>query len=227
MTAVFDRPLPPTGYARGQTAVTKEQRPGPDSGSVPSPEAFAGAYQRVLRRVEATPSGCLIWQCACNSAGTAVVSVSRKFMASSRVVWFAKYGEMPVGKLERLCGDGRCVNAEHLRPFVPFSDEDKFWVRADRQGPIHPHDPSKGRCWDWRGGRYPTGYGHVSSASAGGYAHRLSFMLANKRSIAPGMYVLHSCDRRSCVNPAHLSEGTASTNAIEREERFYGRKKDQ
>ena len=223
--SALDSALAHAGYDRGQTAVRNEKRPGPEFESVPSSGAFLAAYNRVMRRVEATPTGCLIWQGAVNSSGSAVVSVGRKVSVVSRVVWFAKYGEMPESNLERSCGNTRCVNAEHLRPIIPFSDEEKFWTAVDTQGPMHPHDPSLGRCWDWTGARYPTGYGNVTASSAGNYAHRLSFMLANKRSIAPGMFILHSCDRRSCVNPAHLREGTNQENVDDREERFYGRKK--
>lgn len=31
----------------------------------------------------------------------------------------------------------------------------------------------------------------------------------------PGLFVLHSCDNKRCVNPAHLSLGTCSQNAKE------------
>lgn len=39
-------------------------------------------------------------------------------------------------------------------------------------------------------------------------AHRLSLMIKLGREIQPGMNANHSCHRRNCVNPEHLSEGT-------------------
>ncbi len=43
-------------------------------------------------------------------------------------------------------------------------------------------------------------------------AHRLAYTLAHG-PLQPGEYVLHKCDRPRCIEPSHLSAGTAADNA--------------
>lgn len=231
MTEV-DNALAPPGYDRHRSEAGTAEPPkssgGADSRSVPSPipaDLLLAAAERVMRRVRATETGCLIWQGAFTATGTAIVGVRHRSIAITRVMWFARHGEYPTWRCERTCGDTRCVNVDHLRPSHGFSEEDTFWRGVDTNGPLHPYDATLGHCWDWTGARYASGYGKVYSRAAGRYAHRLSLLLATGRPLTPGMYVLHSCDRPCCVNPAHLREGTPRENLIDREERFYGRER--
>lgn len=66
-------------------------------------------------------------------------------------------------------------------------------------------------CWLWIASTMKRGYGQFRVAGKMLYAHRVSYELANG-PIPDGLFVLHNCHVRSCVNPAHLRAGTAQEN---------------
>jgi len=66
-------------------------------------------------------------------------------------------------------------------------------------------------CWIWIGARMSTGYGMLMTGCGATLAHRLSY----EHYISPlnkDDLVLHTCDRRTCVNPAHLFVGSHKDN---------------
>lgn len=69
-------------------------------------------------------------------------------------------------------------------------------------------------CWLYTGYIMPLGYVQVSYHSQRTWAHHLSYR-ANKGPIPEGMRILHSCDVRHCLNPAHLRIGTQQENIRE------------
>lgn len=91
---------------------------------------------------------------------------------------------------------------------LPAPVVERFWRQVEKTD----------TCWWWNGReKSKAGYGQIGLGGRGGrqqLVHRFSYELHNG-PITDGRLVMHSCDNPRCVNPAHLSLGNHSENAID------------
>ena len=90
-----------------------------------------------------------------------------------------------------------------------FKDpEGSFWEKVDRSG-------GENDCWEWTAAIDSNGYGALKVSGKKVNAHRYSLELLLGRPLQSGMDACHTCHNRSCVNPAHLYEGTRKQNVVD------------
>lgn len=70
-------------------------------------------------------------------------------------------------------------------------------------------------CWLWQGSlRNKIGYGQIRLNKNNYYVHRVAYEHW-VGEIPKGKILMHSCDVRNCINPAHLKIGTQKENMLD------------
>lgn len=87
---------------------------------------------------------------------------------------------------------------------------ERFWLKVDIGGQMHPYDSRLGQCWVWTGALC-RGYGRHTVNKVGKWTHRTAFELYGG-VIPPGQDLCHSCNNRACCRPGHLAPGTRGEN---------------
>jgi hypothetical protein len=76
-----------------------------------------------------------------------------------------------------------------------------FWSHVDKSG----------ECWNWIAKHTQDGYGSLKLNRKMYSAHRVAYEISTGDNPS-GFVVMHSCDNKSCCNPAHLKKGTHRDN---------------
>ncbi len=101
---------------------------------------------------------------------------------------------------------GRSTN--EILAALTKADVERFWSYVSIRG--------REECWEWLGSKNSKGYGSLGVSGAILKASRISMFLDRRSTYPIHLDALHTCDRPSCVNPAHLFPGTHQDNMTDR-----------
>lgn len=87
--------------------------------------------------------------------------------------------------------------------------EVRFELQINKRAQRHP---TLGYCWNWTGCLHPkSGRPIITVGGKLLFAYRWAYEYY-VGVIDPGLVLLHQCDNKLCVNPAHMKPGTQQEN---------------
>lgn len=110
---------------------------------------------------------------------------------------------------------GKLVKAAYIEPKACCSDAvaKRFFAKVEILD---------SGCHEWTGAKRVNWYGVLQLNGSARLAHRIAWIMHNKKEIPVGMVVMHKCDNPACVNPLHLAVGTSKDNAEDRQKKKRG-----
>jgi hypothetical protein len=94
------------------------------------------------------------------------------------------------------------------RPAMPDGEYHAKWMRRVLNG----IEIDAAGCWLWKGFCDEAGYSKIPYRKGSKTGHRLMYQIMNGVSLTRWQLVMHKCDVRNCINPAHLQIGTPHDN---------------
>ena len=116
-----------------------------------------------------------------------------------------------------LCVNHYRMNQKHGSPVAERPLQAILRGKSSKERFFHSVEKSDG-CWLWTAGKDKDGYGRFRGDVNGVMyydAHRFSWAYHNNQPIPRDLQILHSCDTPGCVNPDHLTIGTAHQNSLD------------
>lgn len=103
------------------------------------------------------------------------------------------------------CSEHYHRNRRTGSPYPPpaKTNEESFWEKVNKDGPIPDNRPDLGNCWIWKKGLNADGYGQFCVNSGRMPAHRFGYELF-AGPIPEGLVIDHLCRTPACIRWTHL-----------------------